>query len=533
MAHRRRRGARELTVKAVDRTLELDLEEKVVAWPGNSDSSIAEAIFAELRPLGRGRGDARRARPGRPRRAPARERPRLPALARREVGLRRLPRGRGAAASPATSARSTRSPSRRASSRFGFGGDARASQASAQLAAGRRVLATADPGALRHRAERRGGTATTRRRGPVARRRAGDAAARPGRRGRARSTRPRRPRRSPGESAFAARLTAELDTARVGLLVRARRPILVQGLGSSLSGRYLVERVRHEVTPQASPPAGDAHPQRPRADRRRAVRRVGARRPRVMDRFHGKYVGHRRRQRRPEAAVPDPGAGARGLRRGDQRLVPALQPLRRLRASGWPRCRPVGSLVFVEWPAGDIDPGADLVGRHVAGRRRRSTTPGRTRSCWSRRAGTGSCCATRPAARRSRSRRRRARSWCSTPRGVSARVRQPEDRDHARVGVAQRRRAGGDVMPGFVLDAGASIVCPHGGQGAPSTTAVRVKLGGKPPLLVTTSSRSPAAPSTSPGAPSPCLRVQWLMPATTRHGRGRRRCCSRARSASA
>ena len=34
MGDRRRRRARSLTIKAVDRTLELDLEEKVVAWPG-------------------------------------------------------------------------------------------------------------------------------------------------------------------------------------------------------------------------------------------------------------------------------------------------------------------------------------------------------------------------------------------------------------------------------------------------------------------------------------------------------------------
>ncbi len=35
-----------LTVKALDRTLELDLEEKVVAWPGTSDSGVAQAIFS-------------------------------------------------------------------------------------------------------------------------------------------------------------------------------------------------------------------------------------------------------------------------------------------------------------------------------------------------------------------------------------------------------------------------------------------------------------------------------------------------------
>ena len=39
-------AASRLTVKAVDRTLDLDAEEKVVAWPGTSDSGIVEAILS-------------------------------------------------------------------------------------------------------------------------------------------------------------------------------------------------------------------------------------------------------------------------------------------------------------------------------------------------------------------------------------------------------------------------------------------------------------------------------------------------------
>ncbi len=49
-------------------------------------------------------------------------------------------------------------------------------------------------------------------------------------------------------SAFAVQLTVEIDADRVGQLLRARRPVLVGGLGTSLSGRWLVERVRHIVT---------------------------------------------------------------------------------------------------------------------------------------------------------------------------------------------------------------------------------------------------------------------------------------------
>jgi len=49
-------------------------------------------------------------------------------------------------------------------------------------------------------------------------------------------------------SAFGATLTAEFDTTAVGLLLRARGTVLVAGLGSTLSGRYLVQRVRHQVS---------------------------------------------------------------------------------------------------------------------------------------------------------------------------------------------------------------------------------------------------------------------------------------------
>ena len=117
-------GARELTVKAVDRTLELDLEEKVVAWPGSSDSAIAEAIFAALRPRGRGRADARRARPGRARR-PAARRATSRSCARSPTkwGYDVFLEADGAAASPATSGPPTRSPSPRARLSLGFGGE--------------------------------------------------------------------------------------------------------------------------------------------------------------------------------------------------------------------------------------------------------------------------------------------------------------------------------------------------------------------------------------------------------------------------
>jgi hypothetical protein len=69
-------------------------------------------------------------------------------------------------------------------------------------------------------------------------------------------------------------------------------------------------------------------------------------------------------------------------------------------------------------------------------------------------------------------------------------------------------------MAGFILDAGATITCPHGGRVTVVPRTTRVALGGKPPLLVDDTSVIAACPLNVGGAPSPCLRVQWNQPAT-------------------
>jgi hypothetical protein len=66
----------------------------------------------------------------------------------------------------------------------------------------------------------------------------------------------------------------------------------------------------------------------------------------------------------------------------------------------------------------------------------------------------------------------------------------------------------------FILDAGVTITCPHGGQVQVIPRSTRVLLGGKPPLLVDDTATVAACPFNVSGAPSPCLRVQWTMPAT-------------------
>jgi hypothetical protein len=68
-------------------------------------------------------------------------------------------------------------------------------------------------------------------------------------------------------------------------------------------------------------------------------------------------------------------------------------------------------------------------------------------------------------------------------------------------------------MAGYVLDAGATITCPHGGRVDVAPRATRVALGGKPPLLVDDTAVIAACPFNVSGAPSPCLSVEWARPA--------------------
>ena len=72
-------------------------------------------------------------------------------------------------------------------------------------------------------------------------------------------------------------------------------------------------------------------------------------------------------------------------------------------------------------------------------------------------------------------------------------------------------------MPGYVLDAATTIMCPHGGKATIQPRTTKVTLGGLAPLVLDDFSLpSPVISGCAfniSGAPSPCLRVQWLMPA--------------------
>jgi hypothetical protein len=234
-----RRSSR-ITVKAVDRTLEMDLEEKVVPWSGTAESAIAEAIFSSY-------GLAAEVEETPP--APD---PDVHILIQRCTDwafLRELA-GRWGYATYVESGTGHFHPLDPLADppgqlALGFGGDAHEIQVEADLVAGQSVHASRIPvlsdapqsavSAGDDEAQGQtslGGQATVLLApddvwGEIDPFAAATGLAR--------------------QAAFTVRLTVDIDTAGAGLLVRARRTLLVQGLGSSLSGLYLVERVRHQL----------------------------------------------------------------------------------------------------------------------------------------------------------------------------------------------------------------------------------------------------------------------------------------------
>ena len=70
-------------------------------------------------------------------------------------------------------------------------------------------------------------------------------------------------------------------------------------------------------------------------------------------------------------------------------------------------------------------------------------------------------------------------------------------------------------MPGFVLHAGATVLCLHAGQAQPTASNPRVKVGGQP--VVTQPVPYTVAGCTLPppiAANGPCVTAQWITAAT-------------------
>jgi len=69
-------------------------------------------------------------------------------------------------------------------------------------------------------------------------------------------------------------------------------------------------------------------------------------------------------------------------------------------------------------------------------------------------------------------------------------------------------------MPGPIYHVGATAICPHGGQVTTISSNARVLVGGMPAATIADQSLVAGCAFTiPPGTPSPCLRVQWLVPA--------------------
>lgn len=67
-------------------------------------------------------------------------------------------------------------------------------------------------------------------------------------------------------------------------------------------------------------------------------------------------------------------------------------------------------------------------------------------------------------------------------------------------------------MPGYVLHEGITIACPHGGTGS-LTPSATLTVGGKRVATEADPTTITGCAFNVGGAPSPCLRVQWRMPA--------------------
>ena len=68
-------------------------------------------------------------------------------------------------------------------------------------------------------------------------------------------------------------------------------------------------------------------------------------------------------------------------------------------------------------------------------------------------------------------------------------------------------------MPAPVAHVGALALCPHGGMVTQIPSAPRVLLGGMPVARMADAYVVAGCPRNVSGAPHPCVRVQWLVPA--------------------
>jgi uncharacterized Zn-binding protein involved in type VI secretion len=70
-------------------------------------------------------------------------------------------------------------------------------------------------------------------------------------------------------------------------------------------------------------------------------------------------------------------------------------------------------------------------------------------------------------------------------------------------------------MPGPLFHVGNTTLCPHGGQAQTISSNSRVLVNGMPVATISDTTLVAGCPFTVPtGKPQPCVKVQWLVPAT-------------------
>jgi hypothetical protein len=69
-------------------------------------------------------------------------------------------------------------------------------------------------------------------------------------------------------------------------------------------------------------------------------------------------------------------------------------------------------------------------------------------------------------------------------------------------------------MPGFLLHAGATVLCMHGGQAQATAPNPRVKVGGQPVVTQPVPHTIAGCPFNVSGSPVPCITAQWVTAAT-------------------
>ena len=66
-------------------------------------------------------------------------------------------------------------------------------------------------------------------------------------------------------------------------------------------------------------------------------------------------------------------------------------------------------------------------------------------------------------------------------------------------------------MPGFLLHAGATILCAHGGQVQATVPSPRVRVSGQPIVMQPNPHTVAGCPFNVSGAPMPCVVAQWVV----------------------